>query len=329
MKHLFNVLLALLFITTSQQMATLAQQSGSTKSPNPDAAPTERSRVQRSKKKPVSASSSSLESDNHSLNGKDLKLEIEAGKKEFLPLEPILITIKLSSISGQPIVARDGEKGIKVISNLTIWKKKKNESLTIDSGSLQNTLEDAAPGESALKFKFLITDGLQDFMLKPDHYWITLNLDLGKKVVLKAQDLDITVVEPNGLDREAFDFIRSVGSLKNFMQGSGSAESADADSSLRGFVTHFRDSGYGDYFAFQLAANCFQKGELSGAKGLLQELAIKSDFGYAEDVVGMMALISAQLGQRNLLEGYLQRLRSEFPQSSYIPKLTEMLNGEK
>jgi hypothetical protein len=234
-----------------------------------------------------------------------LKLEISSTKKEFLQLEPIPIVLTLSNKTPQRIV---GHSAINISQNYVKLFVSQNggamqeiETLTLNRKLVVAMPKEIGPGEH-YQSKQLLTLNLDGIFPHPGTYQIqAVLMDTDGKKKIKSDQLNIRIVEPQGLDNQAFEYIKSQGESSNFFYGVDLPGSKNTPELMEAFSSQFAESVYGDYAAFILGEFYFYKEEFEKASKKFDKVAKKQDFVFADKAKDYLAKAREKLGKTGKL----------------------------
>lgn len=222
-------------------------------------------------------------------NFSNLTFEIATtNKKDFVRLEPIPIILTLSNKTAQTIL---GHRALVFSDNmvrLSVMKEggKKQEIRQLSPFPKEIFIKpvEIKPGES-YQAKELLTLNLDSIFPEPGEYHIYATLlDPNSKQVVKSNIVTIHVLEPEGVDRQAFDFIQASSKSSDFLSGRYLSGHEEAQSTLERFVLNYGGSAYGDYATFLLGELYFEQGEDDKAGEQFLRLSKKPDFVFADKV---------------------------------------------
>ena len=216
----------------------------------------------------------------------DLTLGITAPKEVFNQLEPIPLIVSLSNKTDRPVL---GHLTLKFAANYVHLfvrqvggDKRRIENLSMIQPLIGAYPQKILPG-SVLQEKQLVDLELDKIFPYPGEYQLQARLlDIDGKKTIESNLLRIQILEPTGLDRQAFDFIKNNGNPSYFLNGYDRVVDNKPLTILEEFVSRFSGTAYGDYAIFQLAGVYFAKEDYEKAIKHLEKLANKSDFAFAE-----------------------------------------------
>ncbi len=217
-----------------------------------------------------------------------LTLEITSAKGNFAPLEPIPITLKLNNETGKRV---SGHTDIGFSQNhvelFLVSPEGSVERVEIPkpvSKLLEVGQKVFQPGESYRSIQ-LITVRSNDILSKPGEYHVQAVIHGANWYEeIKSNFLSVRIVDPEGPNKQALDYIRSKAARSDLFAGFDLSGSPEALDTLEGLSNNFGNSIYGDYASFRLGEFYFYKKEYAKAKAHLDKLAEKRDFTFADKV---------------------------------------------
>jgi hypothetical protein len=218
----------------------------------------------------------------------DLNFEISMPKETFNQLEPIPITLILSNRTSQTILGHNllefwGHYVQLFVSEIG-GERQKIKDLTMMHALVDVQNQEIKPGQKH-QSKQLIDIDLDKIFPYPGEYQLQAELlDVDGKKVIKSNHLRIRIVEPKGLDRQAFEFIKNNSNPSYFLNGYERIVDHKPLSILEEFVSKFSETAYGDYAVFQLSGVYFSNKDYEKAIKHLEKLAKKADFVFADKV---------------------------------------------
>lgn len=221
------------------------------------------------------------------LNFSNLSLEISIpNKKDFIKLEPIPITLTLSNKTDQAILGHGALKFstnlVKVFVTPAGGKTQEVQELSPFPKEVSVNAKEIMPGES-FQVKELLSLDLNKIFPDPVEYQLyALVLDPNSKRHVKSNSLTIQVVEPEGMDRQAFEYIQKNSKSAELLSGRYLSGNPHVQDVLEKFVLVFSKTAYGDYAAFMLGELYFTQEEYNKASEQFNKVAEKSDFVFAD-----------------------------------------------
>lgn len=217
-----------------------------------------------------------------------LSLRISSTKGLLAELEPIPIILNLRNESNEKAV---GHSALELSDNFV-------KLFIIEEGGAAREIQDLSPitantvaapreigpGES-VEAKQALAFHLDKTFPRPGNYRIQAVLyDAKWSNKIQSNILPIHIVEPEGQDFEALNYIRSIGAASYFFSGVGFSDEHQQREALEDFTARFGDTLYGDYVVFLLGERYFYNNENARAKLYLDRLAGKPDFIFANKV---------------------------------------------
>lgn len=196
----------------------------------------------------------------------NLTLEVELNKREYLPFEPIAATLRLSNNTGHELAMSPPEllQDTRLAVTDPAGHEQKGISLTLSLGKPQYL-----PGSPRTIQPFQIFEEETILPLDPRIFERTGNYRLQFSFsVVKSVPVKITVKEPSGINKDAFEFLKLHGKDPNFaddfLQRKGGL--------LEKFVRDFSESVYGNHAVFALGSYLLHTGETEKAKAEFEKI---------------------------------------------------------
>jgi hypothetical protein len=141
------------------------------------------------------------------------------------------------------------------------------------------------PSES-VEAKQALAFHLDKIFPRPGNYRIrALLYDAKWSNKIQSNVLTIHIVEPEGLNLEALNYIRSIGASSYFLSGVGFSSEEKERAALEEFTASFGDTVYADYAIFLLGERYFYNNENARAKLYFDRLREKANFVFADKVL--------------------------------------------
>lgn len=227
-----------------------------------------------------------------------LSLEISNSKDNYLRAEPVLLNIKLSNQTDQPISWR-GLLGVGSNINFVIQdingKKSRWEGNKYAEGSFYSILKVMHQQEEIQQPLFLNKDLVETLFSTPGQYTLQVEFvyntdsETAQRTAIFSNSIIINILEPKGIDRQAYLYLKET--LDPTLSKSNTRELAQVQQE---FVDKFRGSIYAKYIIVDLAATYQTLGEDEKA---LRELCKISgeNFYFSKSVVNALNRIDAKL----------------------------------
>ena len=230
----------------------------------------------------------------HATGFSRLTLEAATTKQRFVRLEPMPLILTLDNRTTVPIRAQ----------TTLLFDAHLIHLFVEDSNGLRREIELSAasaffgaesrvmkPGEQRRE-KQLMALGLDKAFPQAGSYKIEAELhDGNSEEVVKSNQVVIQIIEPQGLDIEAFNFIREKATPSNFFYGVTRSTPATVEE----FVSKYGKSTYGDYAAFLLGQFYFSRDEYEKAAVKLKQVAGKAGFAFSAEATEYLAQTNMRL----------------------------------
>ena len=259
----------------------------------------------------------------------DLTLEISSPKQKLVQFEPMALILTLSNKTSSPIAARTSiDLSAGFVELFTI--RKNGEPVKIQNLSPIAGLVIVRPGiirsGESHQTKELLTLDLDKVFPQPGTYQIQAVLRNGEgKQQVKSNLLTIHVLEPTGLDIQAFDYLKNRTNPSYFFSG---LELDKTQVQMVEFVSNFRDSSYGDYVAFMLGEFYLVRKDYTRAIEQLNGVSKKPDFVYGDRALYYLVEGNARLGNWQQAGHHLDSLRASHPDSNYLERAEISMSRE-
>lgn len=199
----------------------------------------------------------------------ELTLTLNTPKSDLLRLEPIPLVIVLENRTDLPVfghaVLRFSSGRIDVEVSRSRGKRWLIDQLTTSVRYTVVQGRHIQPGERFETAQTLFVDLDRAFPAQ-GRYGIRVRLRKeGDAPELWSNSVSIRISEPDGLDKEAYQFMLATGRARTFLTGlHGQAPQEEED--LVRFAEIYADTPYGDYAALALGRRALAKGDLQSAR---------------------------------------------------------------
>lgn len=228
----------------------------------------------------------------------NLTLEIGTAKDEYLPLEPIPIVLDLINQTKKRVAWRhafsQNDTELFVVSFDGSVKK-------IDIQKPLLELIEASPHPKVFEpggsehFKPLVTVWLNDILSQPGNYQIQAVIHGANwSEEIKSNLLPVRIAEPEGLNKQALDYLMSEPSLFDLFAGYDLSENPKALSTLEGLAKNYSESVYGDYASFRLGELYFYKKKHRKAQEYFDKVDKNANFIFAAKLSNYLTKLKAQ-----------------------------------
>ena len=208
-----------------------------------------------------------------------LTFTMKTSKAKYVELEPIPIVLTLKNETNEPLpghtvleftsgyvqvyVAREhGPQQIKLSLGKKLTKPQPRELKLGETAEVMDTLNlkldevFPKPGTYQLQARLLSSDGKETISSKP---------------------VEVEIVQPEGMDAQALEYIRATDEPGYFFTGSGLTVKPEKLQKLENFVAIFGETAYGNDATFLLGQVHTARREYAKARKLFEKLSNKSD----------------------------------------------------
>jgi hypothetical protein len=215
-----------------------------------------------------------------------LTLKLSSTKEDFVQLEPIPIILNLRNETDQPIVGHSAldfsNNFVKLFLIRENGETSEIQRLSPVTGNTAASPKKFGPSEN-LEAKQALAFQLDKTFPHPGNYRIQAVLyDAGWSSEVRSNVLTIHILKPEGLNLQAFEYIKSLGASSYFFSGVGFSSKEQARASLEDFINRFGETAYADYAAFSLGEFYFYDKEYQRADKRFNHLAKRTDFVLAD-----------------------------------------------
>lgn len=234
-------------------------------------------------------------------NFSELTLDITSNKGAFLRLEPVPIILTLSNKTTLPVL---GHTALDFSANhveLYVGRDGGGEQ-KVQNFSPARVLVSVnpkviKPGER-LELKQLLSFELDKIFPLPGTYKVRAALrDVSGLGEVKSKNLTVRIVEAEGIDRLAFDYIKSKPYASSFFNGLDLVKSEQALADAEQFAIAFESSEYGNYMNFRLGTLYFAKEDYHKAKQQFLKLLTKEGFAFEGEAADYLKKAKNKLGE--------------------------------
>lgn len=215
----------------------------------------------------------------------NLKLNISTDKQEYFLLEPIPITFEVSNPTSSIIM---GHTSFNLRSNRTallIRKDNGEEERFIGFSPRPKQIgiipRPIKPGETH-HVEELLDYRLSEMFPTPGEYQIQAIFYNEDKQKAFSNTITIEILAPEGLNKNAYDFINQSSIAGMFFTGSSRLK--EQEKVWKRFLLNYSETVYTDYVTFILGEQLFSGGKFEEAEILLQKLTSKTKFVFSEKV---------------------------------------------
>ncbi|MCZ6875600.1 MAG: hypothetical protein O7G88_19085 [bacterium] len=261
-----------------------------------------------------------------------LTLKIAIPKPAFVEVEPIPLTLTLTNTTAYPI---QGHVGIGFQSSYIQMFVAHPDGTVQEIHSLSDVgrglaVDGAtiAPGAQYRERERLIFE-LDKVFPKPGDYHLQAVLNsLDDEETVGSNWLPIRIRQATGIDRQALEYMKSVGNPSYFLSDGESSNQA-AKEAFEPFVVYYKTSAYGDYATFDLGHFYLVYEQYEMAVKQLRQVATKDNFAFADEALYYLIQSHAKLGEKAKATPYLDHLKSRHTKSQYVSRATRVLERLK
>ena len=223
----------------------------------------------------------------------DFTLILATPKERYLVLQPIPIFITLKNETETPLVGHNALEFGMGFLHLYIDRGDGPHEISV-SLLTKNVVvppREFKPGEE-VKTTDRLSLKLNEVFPKPGSYKLHVRLisNDGKESV-SSKPIEVEIVEPDGLDAHALQFIRDHDEPAYFFTGIHAVKKPEQLQVLENFVAVYAESSYADEASFVLGEVQFAKRDYQKARKHFEKLSKKSDYAFAAEASDYLKLI--------------------------------------
>jgi hypothetical protein len=226
----------------------------------------------------------------------DFTLTLATPKAQYLELQPIPLVITLKNETEAPLVGHNALEFGSGFLQLYIDRGDGPEEIAVSpfTKTIFAPPREFKPGEEVQKLERL-SFKLNKVFPQPGTYrlHVRLNSHDGKESV-SSKAIEVQIVEPDGLDAHALQFIRERGDPAYFFTGAQAVKKAEKLQVLENFLAVYGETTYADEVAFVLGEVQFAKRDYQKARKFFEKLSKKSDYAFAGEVSEYLELIARE-----------------------------------
>jgi hypothetical protein len=215
-----------------------------------------------------------------------LSLGLDSTKKEFIQLEPIPIILTLDNKTSEDIKGHSAidisQNYIKLLVAQPGAEVREVRELSLNRKLVVASAKLIKPGDHYQSSQ-LLTINLDEVFPEPGLYQLqAVLMDSDGKREVKSNKLTLRIVRPEGLDYQAFEYIKEIGTPSSFFYGVNIPGTKNTQKVLEEFESAFGASRYGDYSSFLLGEFYFSKRDYAKAYEKFDKVAKKANFIFTE-----------------------------------------------
>lgn len=214
----------------------------------------------------------------------NLTLRLALAKQDFLPFEPIPLTLMLSNETSVPVIGHSeigfDDNYIKLlVTNESGEAIKVSDLSPIRCKCGKPRDVQVLPGQKFQKSGFFYN--FPKTFLTPGAYQLqAVFQDANKQREIKSEPVTIRITEPTGAEFDAYNFLKNKMEKNGFLfSGMGSEEI------YNDLATRFIGTLYSDYGAFIISGKYIAAGDYEKAESLLRRAAQRENFAFKEGVI--------------------------------------------
>lgn len=258
----------------------------------------------------------------------NLALTIDVPKKELLQLEPISLTLSVRNETSRPVLGHTLLEFSHKYTEIVVFHNGSKRTVTNLSSSITSSFVRTStiePGEH-YQVRQQLAYGLGNIFPEAGDYQIqAIFYNLDRKEHLESNLVTIRVLEPTKVDREAFNYINSIGPASDFFSGSAFPDTALQLRIMEDLLSNFRNSVYADYAASLLGRIYFGRNDFEKAASYFERLASSSKFPNVDETIAYLVEAHAKLQNPDKVARYVDILRNRYPNSIYTRKAERYL----
>jgi|GEM_PF-3594613 len=223
----------------------------------------------------------------------DFSLVLETPQARYLELQPIPFVITLKNDTQTPIVGHNVLEFGASFLHLYIDRSDGLQEIRVSMLTLDVYAEPRVfkPGEQIKKTAGL-NFRLNTVFPKPGTYRLHVRLrSLDGKDSVSSKPMELEIVQPDGLDAQALQFIRDHSEPAYFFTGIRAVKNPEQLQVLENFVAVYGESSYGDDASLALGEVQFAIRDYQKARTTLEKLSKKSNYAFATTVAEYLRLI--------------------------------------
>jgi hypothetical protein len=230
----------------------------------------------------------------------DLTFVVSPERDTFLPMEPIVLNLSLSNNTNSPILGHTDIDFDSAFVDLYISTQQgyriKIGSLSIVSKNRRPIEEKPIPPNYRVEVKDVFYTLNRYF---PDNGTYTFEFVLRgikSELEVKAAPFSISIVEPTGRDRAAYNLLKTKRVRPFFFAGDDNGDT-EMFKHFENLANQFGDTGYGDYATWVLANKYRFRNDKLKAKQMLRRLLLRPNFVFIEKVKKLLEELEEEENQ--------------------------------
>lgn len=238
------------------------------------------------------------DSETASINSK-MRFEITSDRIAYLQFEPINIKCKFTNQTDVPqtTIVPSFLKESRIEVNFNGESRQFNR-LSIFTGLLLRKPVTFQPGTS-FEEEITLETSLDEFFPDPGTYTIKLLLLGSEGKLIQSNSIELTIVEPTGINKEAYNFIQKNKIHRRYpvlFAWNDDIKNESGKTLLEEFVSEYSASIYGEEAIYQLGNYYFRRGECEKAKIELEKLKFSKNPRIAQNAKATLSDVEKNIG---------------------------------
>lgn len=228
-----------------------------------------------------------------------LSLSAQLNKSDYIPLEPILLKLKITNASGEDLKLNTGPDFKRILVEIKFNGKTSNFSSPFLIRPGRALLGGVFEKGKTLERSVLLDSYLDEMFPEYGKYQVSIVMTNGRdddqEASFKSNAFEINIKKPIGVDKEAIDFLRE-NQDKSLFWWKEKNEQVSLSSTGKTLVERFADkysaSAFGQYAILNLGRHYFNRGEIEKAKLKLEKIKSSSNIFVADQASEILTEIS-------------------------------------
>lgn len=214
----------------------------------------------------------------------NLILRVALAKQDFLPFEPIPLTLSLSNETSVPVIGhsqlRFDRNHIKLlVTNENGETKEVSDLSPIRCKCEKSKDTQILPGQR-FQERGVFYNFPKAFLTAGTYQLQAVFQDAKQQNEIKSEPVTIRITEPTGAEVEAYNFLKDKMEKNGFLFSGMAREEIFDD-----LATRFNGTLYSDYGAFIISGKYLAAGDYEKAESLLRRAAQRENFAFKEGVI--------------------------------------------
>ena len=227
----------------------------------------------------------------------DFTLTLATPQVRYVELQPIPLVITLKNETNETLMGHtvlDFSSGYLQVYVDRGAGPQKIEELSVVQALVRTTSREFKPGEEVTTTESLNLK-LDKIFSKHGTYKLQARLTSSDgKETISSKPIKVEIVQPEGMDAQALEFIRANDEPGYFFAGPLAMEKPEKLQVLENFVAIFGETAYGNDASFRLGQVHAAKHEYQKARKLFEKLSKKSDYAFAGEATEYLKQIERE-----------------------------------